>query len=389
MKSTGMLKKARPIYLACSLSHQCHPSIGDSSKSIRRLLLVCVRKLRLKRTMTSWSYSGVYFDWKSLDIAGMLWGLRSIIHAYAVYSLEALRNAGQGGVMFSNRIRTDGYSVDFEFARRRKPDSQIIGTDLDLQSFDAEEIERNFIPCAIDPGICQAFTAAYGDGEVPHEVRQASTSEYYMYTGSPQRLRELQKEKRTAGIDVLESQLDTGKTVFLDDYVSYTNTLLRNLERFFTFYGPHRAEDRFHNYQGTQRAREELVNIIVTGSKKYNRRRRSKTRKNRKSRAVNRIRKRRKKRERKSKEPKQELASRYTHFKHKYKTSVPNLTAIYYRVPKPNVSAVRSTIRRWRPKRFEERQDAVHCFWSWHVREAKHEIQGSQTWNSEHIIQYA
>ncbi|ORE03663.1 hypothetical protein BCV72DRAFT_264421 [Rhizopus microsporus var. microsporus] len=50
------------------------------------------------------------------------------------------------------------------------------------------------------------------------------------------------------------------------------------------FYGYETAEGRFHCYQGVRRAREEMVNILINGGKKYNKDRRKNTRKNRRRR---------------------------------------------------------------------------------------------------------
>jgi hypothetical protein len=40
----------------------------------------------------------------------------------------------------------------------------------------------------------------------------------------------------------------------------------------------------FENYQGVQRAREEMTNVLINGGKKYNKTKRKKIRKNRKRR---------------------------------------------------------------------------------------------------------
>ncbi|KAI7868070.1 hypothetical protein BDF14DRAFT_1796041, partial [Spinellus fusiger] len=40
------------------------------------------------------------------------------------------------------------------------------------------------------------------------------------------------------------------------------------------------AETRLHLYQGVRKAREEMVNILVDGGRKYNKHRRKKTKQN-------------------------------------------------------------------------------------------------------------
>ena len=46
--------------------------------------------------------------------------------------------------------------------------------------------------------------------------------------------------------------------------------LLRHERTLTTFYNHRRAETRFRNYQGVQRAREEMVKVFLDGGKKYN-----------------------------------------------------------------------------------------------------------------------
>jgi hypothetical protein len=57
--------------------------------------------------------------------------------------------------------------------------------------------------------------------------------------------------------------------------------MLLNLNILFNFYGSQRAEGSFRLYQGRQRAKEKMVNMILNGDPKYNKKRRRHTNKNR------------------------------------------------------------------------------------------------------------
>lgn len=158
--------------------------------------------------------------------------------------------------MFTNRFTTNGYQASFHFARASKNAS----VDLELDDF-----------CAIDPGRQHIFQAAYGTGSDQHELRRCSTKEYYQLTGSLQRKKKLQAAKKRNGIEYIESNFPTAKTSNIEQYKEYVQYFFWHLPRLLEFYNfDNDAERRFHDYQGRQRAREEMVNIIVNGGKKYN-----------------------------------------------------------------------------------------------------------------------
>ena len=129
-----------------------------------------------------------------------------------------------------------------------------------------------------------SFTAAYGAGPAPHEIRRVSSKEYYSMTGSGRRNFLLQQQKHQMGIDQIECQIPTPKTSHIQQYHRYISYILRYYEELAGFYDMGTAERRFQNYQGVQRARDEMANVFVTGGKKYNPSRRKKLRKNRKRR---------------------------------------------------------------------------------------------------------
>lgn len=187
-------------------------------------------------------------------------------------------------MIFTNQVLTDGFTVDFQFARRARPKKSVVDTDLQLDDFTTGAVKEYFHVCAVDPGISQLFTASYGQGTKPHEVRRCSTKEYYTYTGSPARQQHLVDRKKSAGIEQVESAFPTAKTSNLLAYESHVRYYFQHMILLFGFYGPTTAEDRFRQFQGRQRAGEEIVNILVHGGKKYNKTKRKKTKINRKAR---------------------------------------------------------------------------------------------------------
>jgi hypothetical protein len=107
-------------------------------------------------------------------------------------------------------------------------------------------------------------------------------------TGSGRRNASLQRQKHELGIDMIEAQLPTPKTD-MRQYHEHISYVLRHYETLARFYDITTAELRFQNYQGVQRAREEMANILISGGKKYNSSKRHNTRKNRKRRKKKRM----------------------------------------------------------------------------------------------------
>jgi hypothetical protein len=138
--------------------------------------------------------------------------------------------------------------------------------------------------CGIDPGRTMVFTAAYENKNGSCQLRRCSTKEYYAYTGSRRHERKQRKRMDKENITDLFLQIPTSKTTTLSDYLLYVTHILKNIKKMFDFNNETTAESRFHLYQGVQRAREELANIIVDGGKKYNRNKRKHTKENRKRR---------------------------------------------------------------------------------------------------------
>jgi hypothetical protein len=169
-------------------------------------------------------------------------------------------------------------------ARQRGGTDSINHVQLGFEDFTDTEIETYFEVAAIDPGRTQAFTAAYCCGQESHQIRRCSTSEYYAMTGSQRRNQKVQSEKRATDIASIENQWPTGKTSNLNRFPLYISHLLENFESLARFYNSTRGKMAFENYQGVQRAREEMTNVLINGGKKYNKTKRKKIRKNRKRR---------------------------------------------------------------------------------------------------------
>ncbi|KAH8552481.1 hypothetical protein BGW37DRAFT_556298 [Umbelopsis sp. PMI_123] len=52
----------------------------------------------------------------------------------------------------ANKITTDGYAINFLFARKKASDEQVHNVQLDLEDFTANEIDDYFQPVTVDPG---------------------------------------------------------------------------------------------------------------------------------------------------------------------------------------------------------------------------------------------
>jgi hypothetical protein len=103
-------------------------------------------------------------------------------------------------------------------------------------------------------------------------------------TGSRRDQPKLEKEKIDSGMKKIETDIPTAKTASKAQYEKHIRYMLSNLLEIFKFYGPNKAEGRFRRFQGCKRAREEMLNIIINGGKKYNKGRRRHTKLNRRKR---------------------------------------------------------------------------------------------------------
>jgi F0F1-type ATP synthase epsilon subunit len=97
--------------------------------------------------------------------------------------------------------------------------------------------------------------------------------------------------------------IPTAKTVNISTSFRYVTYMLSHLQKMLVFTSHSKAKYHFHLYQGIQRYRQEMVNILVNGGRKYNRSERKNTKKNRKK---------RKKRRNKNANDKNKQAKTYT-----------------------------------------------------------------------------
>ncbi|KAI9257816.1 hypothetical protein EDC94DRAFT_522238, partial [Helicostylum pulchrum] len=104
--------------------------------------------------------------------------------------------------------------------------------------------------------------------------------EYYHFTGFSAYVVEQQKKKDLSNITVIESGICSCKSANADTFRSYARYMLINIVALFAFYGPRTAKDRFNLYQGRQRAPELMVNMLLHGTSKYNRKKRGKRKNN-------------------------------------------------------------------------------------------------------------
>ncbi|KAG2193093.1 hypothetical protein INT46_011883, partial [Mucor plumbeus] len=108
------------------------------------------------------------------------------------------------------------------------------------------------------------------------------TKEYYDLTGSTKYSIKLQRLKDERGITPIETDMPVTKTCQATVYLTYTTYMLLHRHTLFNFYGFQRDKDRFFLYQGRQKASQTMVNMLVNGSSKYDRKQRNRRRKKRK-----------------------------------------------------------------------------------------------------------
>ncbi|KAI9473418.1 MAG: hypothetical protein EXX96DRAFT_507983 [Benjaminiella poitrasii] len=159
-----------------------------------------------------------------------------------------------------------------------------MNSDLLLDDFDLEEINTDYLPIAIDPGRKSVFTAVTGSDS--RKVKRCSIKEYYHLTGSTKYSAKLQRLKDQHNITDIESRIPSNKTSSLAQYRAYTEYIFNNLDALFNFYDHHTSRDRFFLYQGRQRAPESMINMLLYGTSKYNRRKETRSGKRRIKRRV-------------------------------------------------------------------------------------------------------
>lgn len=62
----------------------------------------------------------------------------------------------------------------------------------------------------------------------------------------------------------------TTKTVNLLKYLTYARHMKENLQELFEFHRSEIAKNKLERYQGLQRARDKMANVLVNSGRKYN-----------------------------------------------------------------------------------------------------------------------
>lgn len=185
----------------------------------------------------------------------------------SIVSLEEAL-AKENSVAFMNKIRTDGFTVEFLFARKKRVLDAL--PELDFVDFSEQELKEDFHLWGADPGRRDVFVMVDGHESHPHQVRRISTAEYYTVAGYNKTRSRIQNAKTSKQIDKIETSIPSPKTATLEGFAAYLSSLLPNLSKVLSFYGKEFAEWRFLNYQGKQRANEYMLSIFVDGGDKYN-----------------------------------------------------------------------------------------------------------------------
>lgn len=186
----------------------------------------------------------------------------------------------QKGKMFLNSIYTDGYTCRVSFCKRIHEASPMNQISLELDDFTHEEVDRYFRPCTVDPNRKDAYVSYHGN----KDIRRLSSAEYYDMSGNINRQKMEQERKKRSGVLQIETQIPSPKTASINCYMIHITYLLRHMNVLFNFYSFDTARINWCNYIGSQRAIENAVNILLNGSKKYNKGRRARTKRNRRER---------------------------------------------------------------------------------------------------------
>ncbi|ORX61999.1 hypothetical protein DM01DRAFT_1369914 [Hesseltinella vesiculosa] len=188
-----------------------------------------------------------------------------------------------GKYVFTDIITTNGHVMTTVYAKRKisRPLPQ-----LSLQDFEPWELPF-LSPWAVDPGDRDLITAvndcdphmyespAFVPSEadlnlprLPHQVRSFSSVEYRKHILKTQK--QMQRWKRKAGIDKVESAIPTYRTVCpatMDTYLEYLN---ENWMKLLRFYASIRfAKAKFNIWRQCQIQNDEVVNILINGGRKY------------------------------------------------------------------------------------------------------------------------
>ncbi|KAI8393975.1 uncharacterized protein BYT42DRAFT_477292, partial [Radiomyces spectabilis] len=175
--------------------------------------------------------------------------------------------------LFTNVVRTDGYAIDFVFARRKYEALP----NLTMDDFTTDKLQGTFQLWGADPGMTEVFVASDGHDENPHQVRKFSTDEFYTVAGFKKTNSKVLNLKRritilAQSVQEVESGLSGRKTSDKAIFIEHLRNWLPTLHLLLNFYDERFCALRFLNYIGKQRAEAEIVDIFLDGGKKYNKR---------------------------------------------------------------------------------------------------------------------
>lgn len=105
--------------------------------------------------------------------------------------------------LFACFVQTDGHSISLQFAWKRQ-DKYSKDPVLALIDFNKAEVEKDFLPCAIDPGRKHIYTATIGLSSDELQVCRYSNLERRCYTGSKRIQSYVDKLKVIRDIKVME-----------------------------------------------------------------------------------------------------------------------------------------------------------------------------------------
>lgn len=187
-------------------------------------------------------------------------------------SLVELQSMHEKGRMFLNSFYTDGYTCRVSFCRKRYINSHLDKVTLTLNDFNSERVEQLFRTCTVDPNRKDVFTSYHG----ANDIRRLSSSEYHNMNGVVNRQKLEQERKKRDNIEHIETRIPSPKTTNAENYKKHIMYMLQHFGTLVNFYDFQTARIRWSNYIGNRKATDHAINILLSGSTKYNKSRRKK-----------------------------------------------------------------------------------------------------------------
>ncbi|GAA5812652.1 hypothetical protein MFLAVUS_006109 [Mucor flavus] len=159
--------------------------------------------------------------------------------------------------MFLNGLYTDGYTYRVLFCRKLLPSLAEHRVSLELDDFTTEEVEQYFRPCAVDPGRIDAFVSYHGG----NDIRRLSSSEYYNMHGTVTRQKSEQGRKGQSGLEAIQTNIPSPKTLSIEKYSSYITYMIEHLNALHSFYNFETAKIKWLNYLASQKTIQEKGDV--------------------------------------------------------------------------------------------------------------------------------